>query len=118
MMQREDDLVYGAVYRLLDELRTAQVVPVGALGTIYSSIDQLWSSRAPAEHIAVAEGISIAMLRWESARRNGDGGAEESAQADLKALTKNWLEMRLPRSAVVPLSTNLEEPTEMELSDG
>lgn len=118
MMQHADDAAYSAVSRLLDDLRTAQVVPVGALGAIYLAIDKLRSSRARPEHVAVAEGISIAILRWESARRRGYVGAEEIARADLKSLTAKWLETGLPHSGAVPVPMALNEPPEMELSDG
>ena len=118
MMQCDHGSPHGAVYPLLDDLRAAQVVPVGALGAIYPSIDQLRSSQAPAEVITPAEKISLAMLCWDSARPNGDSGAEDAARAFLETLRVTWMETRLPSSMTVALPTAQSELSRMELNHG
>ena len=100
-MLDEEQTPYSVIYQVLDDLRTCQTVPAATRGRMYSALDSLRASRAPAEHIAVAERISVAMHRWDLARRNRDKEAEQSVRDQLSFLTADWLATRLPQPAML-----------------
>ena len=87
---------YSNVARVLDDLETADTVPVGALGTIYSALDRLRASRAPSDQIDAAERISITIHKWQHARRFADLANEENARDQLKILSTRWREFASP----------------------
>lgn len=93
-MTSDTDTAYCTISQLLDELRPADVLPVGAMGRMFSALDFLRASRAPDDHITTAEKISVAMHRWELARRKSDRSTEETVREQLQELTENWLETR------------------------
>ena len=86
---------YLCVYQLLDEVCFERAIPAGARGAIYAAIDGLRRSAAPAEHIAVAEGIAVAIHKLEWAVRNGDPAEEAAIRDELQGLGATWLQTPL-----------------------
>jgi hypothetical protein len=83
---------YVTVYELLDQVGFARTVPPGARGRLYSAIDGLRSKAAPAEHVALAERIAVALHRFEWALRNRDEAEIELVQRDLQIAGADWLQ--------------------------
>ena len=86
---------YLSVYQLLDDVCFERGIPAGSRGAIYAAIDGLRRSAAPAEHIAVAEGIAVAIHKLEWAVRNGDSAEEASVRDELQRLGATWLQTPL-----------------------
>lgn len=89
---------YGAVYRVIREANLSGYVTPGLRGRMYQAIDTLKSLRAPADHISIAERISVTLhaLEWAALRRD-----ETRRTADwnvLGALEEQWLSAPVPRS--------------------
>lgn len=98
-MMFDADAAYCEIYQVLDELRVAHYVSVGAFGRVFMAVDALKAARAPAKDIATAERISVAMIRWQRSRYFSRQAGEAYFRGQLKELTADWLEVRLPRSA-------------------
>ena len=81
---------YSQVCRVLDELTTPAVTPVGWRGPIYSAIDHLRASSAPAEQVELAERISVTLLQLDWAILKGDGAKQEIVREQLSTLGKKW----------------------------
>ena len=99
-MMPDAETAYTEIYRLLDELRFADVLPVGALGRMFAAVDTMRAMSAPPRDVAIAEDISVAMLRWEGSRRRDAGLGEKVFRDRLAALTSDWMETRLPNPAM------------------
>ena len=97
-MMPDAETAYTEIYRLLDELRFADVLPVGALGRMFAAVDTMRATSAPSRDVAIAEDISVAMLRWERSRRRDASLGEKVFRDRLAGLTSDWLETRLPQS--------------------
>lgn len=82
----------GNVFYVLSNLNVAESVPVGMVGKMYSALDHMRSARASSQKIAVAEKISVAIRRLETARRRRDDAAEQSIRESLSALATAWQE--------------------------
>ena len=105
-MKLAPETPYCAIYQLLDELRLAQSIPVGALGRVFEAVDTLRTTGAPAFDIAIAERLSVALLRWGHSGRT----REEAFRTELAELTADWLEVRLPHPVRVRVPTNAQAP--------
>ena len=81
---------YSQVCRVLDELSTPSVTPVGWRGPIYSAIDHLRASSAPAEQVELAERISVTLLQLDWAILKGDAAKQESVREQLSTLNEKW----------------------------
>ena len=86
---------YLCVYQLLDEVCFERAVPAGSRGAIYAAIDGLRRAAAPAEHIALAERIAVAVHKLEWAVRNGDSADEASVRGELQSLGATWMQTPL-----------------------
>lgn len=86
---------YLNVYKVLDEVCFAKAVPAGARGLMYSSIDGLRQAHAPADHIALAERISLALHRLDWVKRHGNSLEEEQLREELQILGATWLQTPL-----------------------
>lgn len=89
---------YGAVYRVIKEASVSGYITPGLRGTMYKAIDSLKTLKAPADHISIAERVSVtlhalewAMLRRDDPRRTADWNA-------LRTLEEQWLSAPVPRS--------------------
>lgn len=71
---------YGAVYQVIKEANVSGYVTPGLRGRMYQAIDTLKTFKAPADHISVAERISVTLhaLEWATLRR------------DAARLAKDW----------------------------
>ena len=92
-MKHGDNTVYAVIDEVLGDLETVEVAPVGALGKVFSALDNLRASRAPSKHIYAAERISLAMHRWEQALRKQDEEGEQTARQSLAMLTDEWADL-------------------------
>jgi len=89
---------YGAVYCVVKEACISGYITPGLRGRMYNAIDTLKLRKAPADHINIAERISVTLhaLEWASVRRD-----EPRLKADwqaLCALEEQWLAAPVPRS--------------------
>ncbi len=84
---------YLIVYDVLEKVAFAPAVPPGAFGAIHSAIDLLRDDGAPQEHVAAAQGISLALHRLEWSMRRREDAEQEAARTDLQALGAGWLQM-------------------------
>tara|TARA_E500000305_G_scaffold106320_1_gene104783 strand:- start:621 stop:968 length:348 start_codon:yes stop_codon:yes gene_type:complete len=100
------DTAYCTIYQVLDDLRPAEILPVGAMGRMFSALDRLRASEAPGADIAIAESISVAMHRWDLARRKNDGDAEKTVREQLAELTQHWLDTSVPTPDTLVLQTD------------
>jgi hypothetical protein len=89
---------YGAVYRVIREANVSGYITPGLRGRIYQAIDNLKLFRAPADHISIAERISVTLhaLEWAALRRD-DSRCTADWQS-LSALEEQWLSAPVPRS--------------------
>ena len=83
---------YLTIYRVLDDVCFADTAPMGARGAIYRSIDGLRQAGAPAEHVDLAERISLALHKLEWAIRNGDEAEAKQVRAELQSAGAAWLQ--------------------------
>jgi hypothetical protein len=88
---------YLSIYHVLDELGFAGRVQARTAGAIHRAIDQLRLIDAPAEDIVVAEAMSVAVVKLETALRTSDAAAAEQVRVELQQLGARWLQtpMRL-----------------------
>lgn len=91
---------YLNVYQVLDEVCFADAVPAGARGLMYSSIDGLRQVHAPAEHIALAEDISLSLHRLEWPTQNGDAEEVKQLREELQTIGATWLQTPLRLAAL------------------
>ncbi len=89
---------YTLVYRVLDALKTSSNVAPGLRGSIFSAIDQLRVSSAPAEHVAIAERISATMHQLEWALQKSNGERQARVRQQLSVLNEAWLATPAPRN--------------------
>lgn len=99
-MTSQDSIRNGAylsVYHLLDDLCFWGRVPPGSACALFKAIDDLRRIAAPAEDIRVAETMSVAVHKLESALRSHDRTEAERARIELQTLGARWLQtpMRL-----------------------
>jgi hypothetical protein len=89
---------YGTVYQVVREAKGCGYVTPGLRGRMYQAIDTLKTFRAPADHISIAERISVTLhaLEWASLRRDGSRLAADW-QA-LGALEQQWLSAPVPKA--------------------
>jgi hypothetical protein len=89
---------YGAVYRVIREANGFGYVTPGLRGRMYQAIDTLKTFKAPADHIGIAERISVTLhaLEWATLRRD-DSRRAADWQA-LGALEEQWQSAPVPRS--------------------
>lgn len=84
---------YMTIYRVLDEVgsRMPGAVPPGVSCVVHDAIDALRRDDAPAEDIAVAERIAIALhkLHWAALGHQIDEA--DHAWGELTALSEQWL---------------------------
>lgn len=85
---------YLSVYQVLDEIGFGKTVPVGSQGAMFAAIDGLRRTAAPAEHIRLAECISVAIHRLLWALKTGED--EETVRAELQTLGASWLRIPVP----------------------
>lgn len=96
MTQQVCEVAYGTIHHVLGELQQAQVVPAGVRGRVFSAIDTLRAFRAPAQRVTIAEDISIAVHKWELARKSGNVSAEKEVRERLNALADDWSNLLSP----------------------
>ncbi len=89
---------YGAVYRVIKEANRSGYITPGLRGRMYQAIDNLKSLRAPADHIGIAERISVTLhaLEWAALRR--DDTRRKADWTALCVLEEQWLAAPVPRS--------------------
>lgn len=89
---------YGAVYQVIKEANLSGYITPGLRGRMYQAIDNLKSFRAPADHISLAERISVTLhaLEWATLRR--DDSRRKADWQSLGALEQQWLSAPVPRS--------------------
>lgn len=81
----------------LVELTMLPVPPAGWRGVIYSEIDHLQASSAPANKINVAERISVTLLQLEWAVQKGDEAKQDKARQQLSELRESWQSASAPQ---------------------
>lgn len=86
---------YSSVYQVLDDVCFARTVPAGARGAMFAAIDGLRRTAAPAEHVALAERIAVALHKLEWALRNGEEDEEAAIREELQVLGATWLQTPL-----------------------
>ena len=82
-------------YQVLDQVLADQSVAAGAQGAMFSVVDCLRASSAPADDVRRAERISIEMHKLQWARQQQDDTAGCTALGELKALAASWLNARI-----------------------
>lgn len=89
---------YGAVYRVVREAKLSGYITPGLRGRMYQAIDNLKQWKAPADHISIAERISVTLhaLEWAAVRR--DDSRRVADWKSLGALEEQWLSAPVPRS--------------------
>lgn len=89
---------YGAVYRVIREANVSGYITPGLRGRMYQAIDNLKRFRAPADHISIAERISVTLhaLEWATLRR--DDSRRVADWQSLGVLEEQWLAAPVPRS--------------------
>lgn len=89
---------YGAVYRVIREANVSGYITPGLRGRMYQAIDNLKQFRVPADHIGIAERISVTLhaLEWAALRR--DDSRRMADWQSLSALEEQWLSAPVPRS--------------------
>lgn len=99
-MTSEDTIrnsAYLSVYHLLDDVCFSGRVPAGSACALFKVIDDLRRIAAPSEDIRVAETMSVAIHKLESALRGRDHARADEARAELQTLGARWMQtpMRL-----------------------
>lgn len=89
--------IHVAIYQVLDQARTARVVPPGAKARIHSVIDDLRAGSAPASLVKQAERISIALHNLDWALHAGNAEQALELQGTLKNIAGEWLDHRIAR---------------------
>ena len=107
---------YSLISEALEELHSTKVVPVGAFGKMFSILDKLRATRAPAEHIGLAEQISVGFHRLELARRKQDPDGEKCALEQLKVFSDLWMETCSPPPTTTEVSVDYDVETQMEVA--
>ena len=87
--------VHVAVYQVLDDVLASRAAPPGAKAEIHSIIDDLRSTSAAREMVAMAEGISLLIHQLETALSQGNRTSELTARKGLKGIAAEWLNFRL-----------------------
>ena len=113
-MQNTVAAEYSPISEVLEKLHSTKVVPVGAFGKMFTILDRLRATRAPAEHIELAEQISVAFHRLELARRKQDPDAAECAFEQLKVLSDLWAETSISRPMTTGVSVEYDAQAQME----
>lgn len=83
---------YLTIYRVLDEVCFSETAPAGARGAIYRSIDGLRQAAAPAEHVALAERISLLLHKLEWAVRANAEAEAACIRNELQITGASWLQ--------------------------
>ena len=91
-----DNEVLADVARGLQDFDTSEKMPAGMRGKLFAAVDQLRGARSPAQHVALAEGLSLALHQWEWALRACDTAKQGRAREQIAALTADWREMVMP----------------------
>ena len=90
-----ENSAYSSVYQVLDDVCFARTVPAGARGAMFAAIDGLRRVSAPAQHVALAECIAVALHRLEWALRNANEAEEAAIRGELQVLGASWLQTPL-----------------------
>ena len=100
-MDTSADAAYCMIYQVLDALRDTAPIPAAKRGQMFLALDILRSCDVPSDHVTKAEAISVAIHKWELARRRHDDDREQTIKAELAALKSDWLDMPLPNPVAV-----------------
>lgn len=89
---------YGAIYQVITEAKLSGYVTPGLRGRMYQAIDTLKQFRAPADHVSIAERISVTLhaLEWAALRK--DDLRRKADWRSLGVLEEQWLAAPVPRS--------------------
>jgi hypothetical protein len=89
---------YGTVYQVIKEANVTGYITPGLRGRMYQAIDTLKQLKAPADHISIAERISVTLhaLEWATLRR--DDSRRKADWQSLGALEEQWLSAPVPQS--------------------
>lgn len=113
-MQTSVNIDITIISEVLSRLQSAEFVPVGARGKIFSALDDLRATGACPKQIRMAEQIAVAMQRWELARRRQDEEVEKSVRETLNMLAVDWSETSQRTSE--PPARSAEQSASEEIS--
>lgn len=85
----------AAAYQAMDQVLSNKCVSPGVRGAVFSAIDTLRGTAAPAEDVRRAESISIEIQKFEWALQRRDENASNAAMDELRALAAEWLNARI-----------------------
>lgn len=93
--ERSRRALYAEIHAVADEAHAhaGANTPVGAPGRLWRALDEMKQRRCPAEDVALAEEISLAMHRLRTARQVA--GPADPFRLRLGELARAWIE-RLP----------------------
>jgi hypothetical protein len=91
----EQGRAQAIVYQLLDDVLVGNVAPPGALGALFSVIDELRANHGMEEQTRRAERISIRIHQLELALQHGDEKEASLARRQLTVLAGEWINMRI-----------------------
>ena len=86
---------HAVVYQVLDEILASSGVPAGARGAMFAVVDDLRAGIGEGEGLRRAERISIEIHKLEWALRRRDSSAAHVAREQLKAMSAEWINMRI-----------------------
>lgn len=89
---------YGAVYQVIREANLSGYITPGLRGRMYEAIDSLKLFKAPADHISIAERISVTLHKLEWAALQRDDSRRRADWQSLGMLEEQWLSAPVPRS--------------------
>ena len=91
----QETRTHAIVYQVLDQVLADGTVAAPSRGAMFSAIDDLRHSLAPAGELRRAESISIEMHKLEWALQQGNVSASQAALSQLRALAADWLDSRI-----------------------
>lgn len=89
---------YGTVYQVIREANLSGYITPGLRGRMYEAIDSLKLLKAPADHISIAERISVTLHKLEWAALQRDDSRRRADWKSLGMLEEQWLSAPVPRS--------------------
>lgn len=83
------------VYQVLDHVMRGGTTPPGTNGLLFSAIDVLRKTSAPAEDVKRVEQIAVAVHRLEWANRIANEPMKNAVVGELTSLAAEWINSRI-----------------------
>jgi len=88
---------YGLIYQVVREANVSGIIAPGLRGRMYKAIDTLKLFKAPADHISIAERISVTLHALEWAMFRCDSQRVAADWQVMRSLEEQWLAAPVPQ---------------------